>query len=162
MMYSAVNYTVHGHCIPHTILFIRLNAAAFINFRTYFGVAFIRGWRLFCWTNNYHKNVHIIMALSKASKDGTSRFVNCTRLKQNLELLDKPVSLCNKAIHACHLQSISSFLSSSDLTRVYMMSTNDICVKVYFFVIGGNAGHKQLALAGQCVYWNEPLPCIRH
>ena len=79
------------------------------------------------------------MALSKASKDETSRFVNCTRLKQNFELLDKPVSLCNKAIHACRLQSVSSFLSSSDLTSVNMKSTNNICVKVhFFFMIDGN------------------------
>ena len=77
------------------------------------------------------------MALIKASKDETSRFVNCTRLKQNFELLDKPVLICNKAIYACRLQ----FVSSSDFTSVYMMSTNDICVKVHFFVIDGNAGY---------------------
>ena len=81
------------------------------------------------------------MALSKASKDDTSQFVNCMRLKQNFELLDKPVSFCNKTIHTCRLQSVSSFLSSSDLTSVYMMFTNNICVKVhFFFVIDGNAG----------------------
>ena len=28
-----------------------------------------------------------------------SRFVDCPRLKQNFEFLDKPVSLCNEAIH---------------------------------------------------------------
>ena len=78
------------------------------------------------------------MALSNVSKAETSRFMNFTRMKQNFELLDKPVLLCNKVIHACRLQSVSSFLSSSDLTSVYMMSTNDICVKVhvhFFFVI---------------------------
>ena len=81
------------------------------------------------------------MALRRASKDETSQSVNCTRLKQNFELLDKPLSLCNKAIHECRLQSVSSFVSSSDLISVCMMSTNDICVKVYFFfVIDGNAG----------------------
>ena len=30
-------------------VFTRLNAAAFINFSTYFGAAFIRGRRLFLW-----------------------------------------------------------------------------------------------------------------
>ena len=51
------------------------------------------------------------MALSKASKNGTSRFVNCTRLKQNFELLDKPVSLCNKVIYTCISPPISFLLS---------------------------------------------------
>ena len=74
------------------------------------------------------------MALSKASKDEKSRFVNCTRLKQNFELLDKPVLLYNKAIHACRLQSVSSFLSYSDLTNVYMICTNNICVKGTFLL----------------------------
>ena len=41
------------------------------------------------------------MALSKASKNGMSQFVNCTILKQNFKLLDKLVSHCNKAIHVC-------------------------------------------------------------
>ena len=113
-------------------VFIRLNAAAFINFRTYrYSVAaFIQGRSLFFWRINYYKNVQfiIIMALSKASKDETTRSVNCTRLKQNFKLLDKAVSLCDKAIHACRLQSVSSFLSCSDFTSVYMMSMNDICV----------------------------------
>ena len=42
-----------------------------------------------------HENVHVqctIMALSTASKDGTSRFVNCRRLKRNFELLDNVTS----------------------------------------------------------------------
>ena len=38
------------------------------------------------------------MVVSKASKGGMSRFVNGMRLKQNSELLDKPVSFCNKVI----------------------------------------------------------------
>ena len=69
------------------------------------------------------------MTLNKASKDETSRFVDCTRLKQNFKLLGKPVSLCNKAIHACRLQSVSSFLS----------------------------WQRWLVLALQCVYCNQPL-----
>ena len=51
------------------------------------------------------------MALCKASKDGTSQFMNCMRLKQSFELLDKPVLLCNKVIHTCIWPPICFLLS---------------------------------------------------
>ena len=59
------------------------------------------------------------MVLSKASKDETSRFVT--------QVASYP------------------FRHSSRLISVYMMSRNDICVKVHFFVINGNDSYTNIS-----------------
>ena len=51
----------------------RLNAAAFINFRTNFGAAFIRGRRLFRWANNYLFLISRCRFATKRYTYGTSR-----------------------------------------------------------------------------------------
>ena len=57
-----------------------------------------------------------------------------------------PVSLCNKAVHACHLQSASSF---------HDVHERHLCKDTLLL---RDRWQRWLALALQCVYCNEPLP----